>query len=160
MDSDELTISMAISIIIPETKIIIKLIISVIIRNDQKFFAQAAKKSEDENLSFSLLRLLKRPPVRKALTTKPIKDTNKKPPEINDIRLLKTGPRSVKAIRLKPSSSSSVIILAPNAELIEFLRGIATIVIRIRNQSQIIKTPFHDFKERRKPDFIESRIFI
>jgi hypothetical protein len=160
MDSDALTISMAISIIIPETKIIIRLIIRVIIRNDQKFSAQAPKKSEDENLPPSPLRLLKRPPVRKALTKKPIKKTNRKPPEINDIRLLKIGPRSVNAIRLKPTASFSVIMLAPNAEFNEVLRGSATIAIRIRKQSQIIKTPFHDFKERRKPDFIESIIFI
>ncbi len=160
MVSEALIISIAIRIITPDPKIIIKLIIRVIMRNDQKFLAQAPKNMENENFPLSLLIVSKRPPVRKALIIKPIRKMNKMPADIKDTRFLKTGPRSVKAIRLKPATSFSVIMLVPNAEFTEIRMGNAIIAIRVRKNIHIIKTPFHDFRVRPKPDLTESYIFI
>jgi hypothetical protein len=144
----------------PDIKKEISVTISVIIRKDQKYLAEALKKSKDEVCPESFFRQRKRPPVRKALIKKAAKQIKTNPPERKDRSVFNTGPRSVNVIRLKPSVSVSVIILDPKAEFAEILRGNATAEIRIRKISQISKTPFHALNERYKPDFNDLKIIM
>ncbi len=89
MVSEEPIIIKGITIIMIERNSIINVIITEIIKNDQKFLAPFPKNSPDENPIQSLLRLLNNPAVRKAFATNPTRKTNKKPEDAEDIRVLK-----------------------------------------------------------------------
>ena len=149
--SEELMIPNGISKIIPERKDIIIVIINEITRNDQKFFEPALKNSPEENLPFSFLRLSKRPPVRKALIKNPVRYTIKKPAVKKDKRLFIVDPRSVKTAISNSPASFSVIILVPKADPSELLNGYMKTETKINRINQIIRTPFHDLRERRNP---------
>jgi hypothetical protein len=96
---------------------------TVMIRNDQKFFEPALKNSWEENLPLSFLTLPNKPAVRKAFMTNPMNQTNIKPAEKNEKRLFKVEPRSAKTSISNPFASFSVIMLLPKAELNELLKG-------------------------------------
>jgi hypothetical protein len=159
-DSDRLAIETGRTIIKIAINKIIMLIISEITKNDQKFFTEALKNSEDEKVPDIPLRLLNNPPERKELTRKPIIIIMNNPLEKYDLKLLKLAPRSAKASTLKPSASFSVIMLFPNPALSALFIGIATRLASKNEHNHAITIPFHDFMERNIPVFKEVRIFI
>jgi hypothetical protein len=92
-------------------------------RNDQKFFAPALKKSCDENFPLPFLTLPNKPAVRKAFRINPIRYMKMNPAVKKDMRLLKVDPRSAKTSISNPSDSFSMIMLLPKAEFNEPLKG-------------------------------------
>jgi hypothetical protein len=148
------------TIISPVIKLIINLIISEIIINDQKFLAEDRKNSEKVKLLLSFLKQLNRPPARKIFITNPTKSKKYSPVEKNETITFKADPRSVKSSVLKPSASFSVIMLLPNADFNAPLRGIASVETRISVKNHVIKIPLHDLSEVLVPDIKDLRIFI
>jgi hypothetical protein len=130
------------------------------IKNDQKFFTEDLKNSEDENVPDICLRLLNNPPERKELTRKPIITIMTNPLEKYELRLLKLAPRSANASTSIPSASFSVIMLFPNPVFKALFIGIATRLTSKNEHIHVITTPFHDFRERNIPVFKDERIFI
>jgi hypothetical protein len=151
---------MGIPIISTIRNIIIKLITARMIRNDQKFFAEALKNSEELNLPADPLRLLNNPPVKKVLRINPTIIAKRNPVEKNEVRLFNVATISVKTSILIPSVSFSVIILLPKAEFKAPFIGRTTKLTRKRDVSHMISTPFQRFRELRIPFLIAMRIFI
>ena len=150
----------SISIKKPVKNIINKVINMDIIRNDQKCFADALKNSEDRNPPSLFPMEWKRPPVKKAFMTNAVIQIKTKPPVRYEVSDLSTGPRSVNAMISKPSARFSEIMLDPNAEFKEFLKGRTRPAIMTRKANQITRMAFHDFNDRYRPDLIDPKIII
>ena len=159
-DPDEDVILMGSTIINMTRAKMIKLIISDITRNGQKFFAEALKNPDNEGFSEEALRLSKMPPFRKAPSNIPIRISNSNPAGNEDIRFLNPGPKSPITSRSIPSFSLSVIILPTNADLKNPLIGIATRETVRSDSNQISSIPFHAFRVLQKPDARAINIFI
>jgi len=132
----------------------------VIIKNDQKFFAEALKKSPAENFSDNPLRLLNNPPERNEFIRNPTIIAINRPLEKDEKIPLKFDPRSANTSTLIPFFSISVIMLLPNPDFNAPFNGIATRLTSKREHNHIIRIPFHEFDERNRPAFIEMNIFI
>jgi hypothetical protein len=89
-----------------------------------------------------------------------VKYTNKKPAVKKDNKLFKVDPRSAKASISNPPASFSIIMLFPKAEPSELLKGYIKTETKINRINHTIRTPFHDFREREKPDLSELNNFI
>lgn len=136
------------------------LIINVIIKNDQKFFAEALKNSVAENFSDNPFRLLNNPPERNEFIRNPTSTDINRPLEKEEKMLLKFAPRSANTSTLIPFFSNSVIMLFPNPDFNAPFNGIATRLTSKREHNHIIRIPFHEFDERNRPAFIVMIIFI
>jgi hypothetical protein len=77
-----------------------------------------------------------------------------------ETRLLNIGPRSAKISMSKPVESFSVIMLVPNAESAELLKGYIKAETSINIKNQTINTPFHDLKALKIPVVRELNILI
>jgi hypothetical protein len=159
-DPDEATIPTGSAIINMARAKMIKLIISDITRNGQKFLAAALKNPDNEDFPEEALRLSKIPPFRKAPSNIPIRISNNNPIGKEDIRFLKPEPISPNTSRSIPSFSLSVIMLPPNADLMNPFIGNATRETVRSDPSQISNIPFHAFRVLQKPDARALNIFI
>lgn len=147
-------------IISPDIKLIIKRVINVIMRKDQKFLADALKNSEELKRILFFLRPEKSPPARKVFRKKPVIIRSINPVEKNETMTFKADPRSVKISVLNPSASFSVIILFPNADFNAPFKGIARIETRMSVRNHVIKIPLQDLTDLLVPLMIELKIFI
>ena len=146
--SDEFKIFTGISIIMTDKISIARKIIEDIVRNDRKFFAPALKNSGTEKATIYFLWPLNNPPARKVFIIKPIRRLNKKPSVKEANIKFRFDPRSAKTSGSKPSASFSVIVLLPNADIMDPLTGIARITARIRVKNHTIIIPFQELADR------------
>jgi hypothetical protein len=148
------------AIISPDKKLIIKRVINVIMRKDQKLLAEDLKNSWELKRVLFFLKLLKSPPARKIFRTKPIRIRTINPVEKKETMTFNADPRSVKISVLKPSASFSVIMLLPYAAFNAPFIGIARNETSMSVRNQVIIMPLQDFTDALAPDIIELKIFI
>lgn len=131
-----------------------------IIRNDQKFFAEAFQKSDEENFSKGLPSKSNNPPVRNAFTMKLTGIINKILFLKDATRLLKAVPGSVKASTSKPYLNFSTIMLELKPVFNTPFIGIASKRTMRRVIIRTIRAPFHNVSDLVAPDLTAFRIFI
>lgn len=140
-----------IMIIKMDKRIIMILFINVTTRKDQKLDAPPAKNNDAEGFSLVLKRV-KIPPDKKAFIMNPKSKTTDKPDTRDEIIVPRLVSKSAKTSILIPSLNSSVTMLFPRTLLTPALNGNARVVTRNKVIIQIIRIPFHDFIQRKKPD--------
>jgi hypothetical protein len=138
----------------------IRVIMTVIIRKDQKFAAASLKKIAAVGLASDFFIIPNNPPARKIFTRKPIKMIRKNR-DINDDRSVRKADTELTITsKLSPSANNSVTILLPKTLLIPACIGRA-IMLTINNEiNQMRSTPFQAFTERIAPDLKDVNIFI
>ena len=128
--------------------------------NGQKFLAELLKKSSDVNFPEPVFNESNSPPVINTLIRIVASESKIIPENREDTTKCRFLPKSPITSTLIPSISFSMTILFPNAAFRLALNGTVRKETMINEITQKIIIPFHALRDLKKPDFIDSSIFI